>query len=240
MTNILIAKDITKTYGDNLIFKELTLELEKGKTLALLGPSGIGKTTLLNILSGVISPDSGSVFLRNQDITGKPGQISYMQQRDLLLPYYTVLENVALPLIIKGERKKDAIKKVSGYFEFFGISGYENKYPREMSGGMRQRAALLRTYIQSQDVVLLAEPFGARVAVTRTRMQKWYLEISAKLGLSTVIITHDTDEALILADKVIVMQNAGNTKVIDLGSKPEGYELTEDFLIKKREILSYL
>ncbi|MBE6573345.1 MAG: ATP-binding cassette domain-containing protein [Ruminococcaceae bacterium] len=240
MTNILIAKDITKTYGDNLIFKELTLELEKGKTLALLGPSGIGKTTLLNILSGVISPDSGSVFLRNQDITGKPGQISYMQQRDLLLPYYTVLENVALPLIIKGERKKDAIKKVSGYFEFFGISGYENKYPREMSGGMRQRAALLRTYIQSQDVVLLDEPFGALDAVTRTRMQKWYLEISAKLGLSTVIITHDTDEALILADKVIVMQNAGNTKVIDLGSKPEGYELTEDFLIKKREILSYL
>lgn len=240
MSSILTASAITKAYGDNLIFKELTIELEAGKTLALLGPSGIGKTTLLNVLSGVISPDSGKVYLKGEDITGKPGQISYMQQRDLLLPYYTVLENVALPLIIKGEKKKNAMKKAAEYFEFFGISGYENNYPRDLSGGMKQRAALLRTYIQSHDVVLLDEPFGALDAVTRTRMQKWYLDISSKLGLSTVIITHDTDEALILADKVIVMQNAESKRTVDIGTKPDGYELTEDFLKKKREILSYL
>lgn len=240
MTNILSAKSITKAFADNLIFKDLNLELMKGQTLALLGPSGIGKTTLLNILSGVMTPDKGEVYLKGENITGNPGYISYMQQKDLLLPYYTVLYNTALPLIIKGIKKKDALKRASEYFEFFGISGYENKYPRELSGGMRQRAALLRTYIQSQDVVLLDEPFGALDAVTRNKMQKWYLDISKGLGLSTVIITHDTDEALILADRIIVMQDAENFKNIVVSDKCNGYELTEDFLVKKREILSYL
>ena len=178
MKEILSARSITKAFDKNIIFKDLDISLEEGETLALLGPSGIGKTTLMNILSGVLAPDSGNVFLKGEDITSKPGHISYMQQKDLLLPYYTVIENVALPLIIKGEKKKNAIEKVEGYFDFFGISGYENKYPREMSGGMKQRAALLRAFIQSEGVLLLDEPFGALDAVTRNKLQKWYIEIS--------------------------------------------------------------
>ncbi len=238
MNCILTAKGIEKSFDSKTIFKDLDIELHEGQTVALLGPSGIGKTTLMNILSGVMMPDKGSVTLCGEDITGKPGRISYMQQKDLLLPYYTVLHNVALPLIIKGVKKKDAMLVAGEYFHFFGISGYEDKYPHEMSGGMRQRAALLRTYIQSDKVVLLDEPFGALDAVTRTKMQKWYLEISKELGLSTVIITHDTDEALILADSIYVM--ADELKVIEIKDKPDSFELTEEFIKLKKEILSYL
>ncbi len=240
MIPILSAKGITKAFGDNLIFRDLDIELTSTETLALVGPSGIGKTTLLNILSGVMIPDDGSVTLEGKDITGKPGHISYMQQKDLLLPYYTVLQNVALPLMIKGEKKKDALKKASEYFEFFGIDGYQNKYPKEMSGGMRQRAALLRTYIQSHKVVLLDEPFGALDAVTRRKMQKWYLEIAKELELSTVIITHDIDEALILADRVCVMSQGRMSESITINNKTSEYELTKDFLENKKLLLSYL
>ncbi len=238
MNSILSAKGISKAFDDKLILSSLDLDLGEGETVALVGPSGIGKTTLLNILSGVMMPDSGSVALCGEDITGKPGYISYMQQKDLLLPYYTVLENVALPLIIKGVKKKEAMRKASEYFEFFGIAGYEHKYPKEMSGGMRQRAALLRTYVQSHKVVLLDEPFGALDAVTRRKMQKWYIGIAGELGLSTVIITHDTDEALILADRIYIMGE--DIRVVDIIDKPEDFELTEEFIRIKKEILSYL
>lgn len=240
MDVILCAKSLSKRFDDKLIFDDLNLTLHKGETLALLGPSGIGKTTLLNLLSGVMSPDSGNVYLEGEDITGKPGHISYMQQKDLLLPYYTVIQNVALPLIIKGQKKKEAINKAKEYFHFFGLEGYEKKYPRELSGGMRQRAALLRTYIQSQNVVLLDEPFGALDAVTRRKMQKWYLDISKELGLSTVIITHDTDEALILADKIHILSDAHTLHTVDIKNKCKDFELTEEFILLKKHILSYL
>ena len=240
MKEILSAKAITKAFDNNLIFKNLDITLMEGETLALLGPSGIGKTTILNVLSGIMAPDSGKVYLKGEDITAKPGHISYMQQKDLLLPYYTVLENVALPLIIKGEKKKEACKKAGELFEFFGISGYENKFPKEMSGGMRQRAALLRTFIQSNGIILLDEPFGALDAVTRHKMQQWYTEISREMKMSTIIITHDTDEALILADRIIVMKDAENVHEITLSSKSQNFELTEDFLHKKKEVLSHL
>ena len=240
MNNILSAKGIAKAFDDKVIFHDLDINLCEGQTVALLGPSGIGKTTLMNILSGVMTPDEGRVTLCGEDITGKPGHISYMQQKDLLLPYYTVLYNVALPLVIKGESKKEALKKAGGYFEFFGLAGYEDKYPKELSGGMRQRAALLRTYIQSGKVVLLDEPFGALDAVTRRKMQKWYLGIAKELELSTVVITHDTDEALILANRVYIMGEGKELDVIDLKDKPSDFELTEEFIKLKKQIVSYL
>ena len=240
MTPILSAKGITKAFDDKVIFRDLDVDLCEGQTVALLGPSGIGKTTLMNILSGVMTPDEGRVTLCGEDITGKPGHISYMQQKDLLLPYYTVRYNVALPLIIKGESKREALKKAGGYFEFFGLAGYEDKYPKELSGGMRQRASLLRTYIQSGKVVLLDEPFGALDAVTRRKMQKWYLGIAKELELSTVIITHDTDEALILADRIYIMGEGKELDVIELKDKPSDFELTEEFIKLKKQIVSYL
>src|SRR5699024_8798312 len=131
------------------------------------GVSGVGKTTLFNILSGLVIPDEGKVLLDNMDITGQAGQVSYMLQKDLLLPYKTIIDNVSLPIIIRGENKKTARNEAGKYFETFGINGTENKYPYQLSGGMRQRAALLRTYLLSQEMALLDEPFSALDTITK-------------------------------------------------------------------------
>ncbi len=242
MKTILYAKGISKSFGSNEVFKNIEISLTEGETLAVIGSSGIGKTTLLNILSGLMEPDCGTVELYGKDITGKPGNISYMQQKDLLLPFYTVLDNVCLPLTIKGIDKKSARDKAKRLFPVFGLEGYESKYPRELSGGMKQRAALMRTYIQSDSVVLLDEPFGALDAVTRRKMQEWYLKVKQELKLSTVIITHDTDEALILADRILVIgkRPAVIRSEIVLENKEKDFTVSESFLKCKKELLAHL
>lgn len=242
---ILSAEHIAKSFDGTFVFEDLTLALEHHETLALTGPSGIGKTTLLNILSGLTMPDHGQVTLDGEDITGQAGRISYMQQKDLLLPYYTVLRNVALPLEIRGVDRQEAAEQASEKFAFFGLEGCENMYPHELSGGMRQRAALLRTYMQSQKVVLLDEPFGALDASTRRKMQEWYLGISAETGLSTLFITHDPDEAILMSDRVMVL-NSSPARItaefsVDRGGETfTDFQLSERFLEYKRRLLEEL
>ena len=141
------TEGISKSFGDKKVIENISIRLDEGELVSLLGVSGSGKTTLFNCISGLYKPDSGRVLLNGEDTTGKPGKISYMLQKDLLLPYYTVLDNVALPLVIKGMKKKQAREKAKPLFAEFGLGGTENHYPAELSGGMRQRAALLRTYL---------------------------------------------------------------------------------------------
>ena len=143
----------------------------------ILGVSGVGKTTLFNVIAGLIKPDSGKVFLDGRDITNTTGNTSYMLQKDLLLPYKTIIDNVSLPLVIRGEKKSKAREYASKYFEEFGLKGTENKYPHQLSGGMRQRAALLRTYLFSDQVALLDEPFSALDSITKTSMHQWFLKV---------------------------------------------------------------
>ena len=150
-------ENVSKSFGDKKVLESVSLTLEEGEIVCILGASGVGKSTLFHIISGLLMPDEGRVLLDGEDVTGKPGKISYMLQKDMMLPYKTVLDNVALPLIIKktsGEGKiwpwrriRTAREKAAAYFEEFGLSGYEKKYPAQLSGGMRQRAALLRTYL---------------------------------------------------------------------------------------------
>ncbi|MCM1544117.1 MAG: ATP-binding cassette domain-containing protein, partial [Ruminococcus sp.] len=183
----LVTEKITKGFDDKIIIEDISVHLDEDEIVCLLGVSGSGKTTLFNVISGLTEPNSGKVFLNGSDVTGKPGEISYMLQKDLLLPYYTVLDNVSLPLVIKsGMKKKDARKKAADYFETFGLAGYEKKYPAEMSGGMRQRAALLRTYLSSEGVALLDEPFSALDRITKSAIHVWYLDIMQKIKLSTL------------------------------------------------------
>ena len=186
---------ITKSYQDRTIVRDISIHLEKQELISLLGLSGSGKTTILNIMSGLVQPDSGKVFLEDRDITGQPGQISYMLQKDLMLPHKRVIDNVALPLVIAGMRKKEAREKADPYFARFDLEGTQMLYPSQMSGGMRQRAALLRTYLSSRGVILLDEPFSALDMITREQLHGWYLDIMAKMKLSTILITHDADEA---------------------------------------------
>ena len=235
------AENITKKYEGEDVISDICLELHQGEIVSLLGVSGGGKTTLFNVLSGLSAPDEGKVFLADEDITGKPGKISYMLQKDLLLPYYTTLHNVALPLIIKGEKKKEAEKKALELFPFFGLEGTEKKFPHQLSGGMKQRAAFLRTYLSSDGVALLDEPFSALDTITKTAVHEWYLKIMEEIKLSTLFITHDIDEAILLSDRVYILSGKPgritDEIVIDL-PKPRSNSLvfTEDFLKYKKMI----
>ena len=202
---ILNCENITKNYEGSPVVENISLELEEGGFISLLGPSGVGKTTLFNALAGVEKPDAGKVFLNGENITGLSGKLSYMLQKDLLLEYRTVLDNVILPLLIHGQKKKQAREYAAAFFPQFGLEGYEKKYPRQLSGGMRQRAALLRTCMRQNPVILLDEPFSSLDAITRRKMQSWYCEISFQMKLSTLFITHDIEEALALSDTIYIL-----------------------------------
>lgn len=242
----LTTQNITKSYGDKTIIKDISVHLDEGEIVCLLGVSGSGKTTLFNVISGLTEPDSGKVLLNGEDITQKPGEISYMLQKDLLLPYYTVLDNVSLPLVIKlGMKKKDARKKADELFEAFGLDGTQNKYPAELSGGMRQRAALLRTYLSSEGVALLDEPFSALDTITKSAIHVWYLDIMQKIKLSTLFITHDIDEAILLSDRIYILSgNPGKitSEMVIKEPKPRTNEftMTNDFIEYKKAIVENL
>ena len=240
--SIFRCKDITKNYNGEAVVKDINLELPQDGFISLLGPSGAGKTTLFNVLAGVEKPDGGSVCLYGEDITGKSGKVSYMLQKDLLLEYRSVIDNVILPLLIRGEKKKAAREKASEFFPMFGLAGFEKKYPNELSGGMRQRAALLRTCMTHNSVILLDEPFSALDAITRRKMQVWYAGIAEQMKVSTLFITHDVEEALILSDTVYIMNGTPGkiTHKIEVKARHErdsGFSVSKEFTEQKRVIL---
>ncbi|MBQ8804452.1 MAG: ABC transporter ATP-binding protein [Tyzzerella sp.] len=242
---VLSVKDVSKSFDDEKIINKISIELHQGEIVSLLGVSGGGKTTLFNVIAGLSIPDEGSVWLDGEDVTGKPGNVSYMLQKDLLLPYRTVVDNVALPLIIRGMKKKEAREKAASYFEEFGLEGTEKKYPAQLSGGMKQRAALLRTYLFSEKVALLDEPFSALDMLTKKAVHEWYLDVMEKIQLSTLFITHDIDEAILLSDRIYLLTGKPGeiTKEIVIKEpKPrrKDFNLTEEFLEYKREILAHL
>lgn len=226
----LTANNISVGYGGTKIIEDISIELNKGEIVSLLGVSGVGKTTLFNVLSGLLMPDSGTIRMDDEDITGRTGKLSYMLQKDMLLPFKTIVDNVALPLVIKGKKRKEARETAAAYFEEFGLSGTENKYPKQLSGGMRQRAALLRTYLFSDQVALLDEPFSALDTITKSNLHQWYLQVMENIKLSTLFITHDIDEAILLSDRIYIMTgkpgHITEELVVD-AKKPRG----EDFLV---------
>jgi ABC-type nitrate/sulfonate/bicarbonate transport system ATPase subunit len=234
--------NITKNYGDIQVLQNIDLGLPECGLISLVGPSGVGKTTLFNVLAGLDRPDEGKVYLNDEDITGVSGKIGYMPQKDLLLEHRTVLDNVILPLLIHGEKKKTARAHAASFFHCFGLSGYEKKYPWQLSGGMRQRAALLRTYMTRSKVILLDEPFSALDAITRREMQNWYCEIAENMKLSTLCITHDVEEALLLSDTVYILNGKPGkiTRSVNVTpSRPRDREFPAslEFVRQKQEIL---
>ena len=242
---VLHVDNVTKSFDGEKVIEDISIKLNKGEIVSLLGVSGGGKTTLFNLIAGIKMPDEGRIYLDGEDITGKPGNVSYMLQKDLMLPYRTIVDNVALPLLVNGMKKKDAREKASSYFEQFGLSGTEKKYPAQLSGGMKQRAALLRTYLFSEKVALLDEPFSALDMLTKSSMHEWYLKVMEKIQLSTLFITHDIDEAILLSDRIYLLTGKPGriTKEIVIEKKkPRGkdFNLTEEFLNYKKEILAHL
>lgn len=239
------VKGVSKSFGGKQVLKDIDIRLAQGELICLLGASGGGKTTLFNIISGLLTPDSGSIWLEGREITGQPGKISYMLQKDMLLPYKTVLDNVALPLQIKKAKKKVAREEAKKHFKEFGLEGYEGKYPSQMSGGMRQRAALLRTYLFSKEVALLDEPFSALDTITKSAMHQWYLSVMEQIRLSTLFITHDIDEAILLSDRIYILAGRPGEIVDEIcieKERPRTQEflLTEEFLEYKKKIVNQI
>ena len=242
---ILRTENITKSYNDKTVIEDINIHLKEGELVSLLGVSGSGKTTLFNIISGLIMPDGGSVQLSDRDITGKPGSVAYMLQKDMLLPHKKIIDNVSLPLLLKGMPRKDARAHTDEFFEEFGLEGTQNKYPSQLSGGMKQRAALLRTYMASDGVVLLDEPFSALDTLTKSAMHKWYLQVMEHISLSTLFITHDIDEAIRLSDRIYIMSGAPGRiadEIVIEEKRPrrEDFDLTPEFLEYKKRIISKL
>jgi len=200
----LAISEVSKTLDKIHTLDNISLTVKEQEFVAVLGPSGCGKSTLLNIVSGLITPNHGHILIGGEDWTGRTGRVSYMQQNDLLLPSRSILDNVIIPLLLKGIRKNQARDMAQSLFADFGLQGFECYYPAQLSGGMRQRAALLRTYLFASDILLLDEPFVSLDAITRRKMQFWLRDIRINYPSSVLFVTHDIDEALILADRVYV------------------------------------
>lgn len=236
---------INKNFGNTAVLSNISLNLKEGEFVSILGPSGSGKSTLFNIIAGLIPPDTGKVIIDGVDYTGRTGRVSYMYQKDLLLPWKRIIDNVSIPLRIKGINKNEARKNVDKYFKMFGIDGFQYKYPFQLSGGMRQRAALMRTYMFSRDIILLDEPFGGLDAITRSKMHFWLMNILNSLNVSILFITHDIEEAILLSDRIYILSNrpAKNKEELNIKlPRPRDKEITTsvEFNNIKRHIMEIL
>ena len=226
--------NLSKKYKDKLILENINLYVDENEIVSIIGPSGCGKSTIFNILSNLTTYDCGNIYVS--------GNFSYMYQNDLLLPYKTIIDNVSLPLVLKGEKKKKSRDMVNSYFSTFGLKGYENKYPHELSGGMRQRANFMRTFINSSDIMLLDEPFGALDSITRASMQNWLLDIKKQIKSTILLITHDIDEAIILSDRIYILSNKPYfiSKELFVDKSIYNKDNLENIATLKKEILNYL
>jgi ABC-type nitrate/sulfonate/bicarbonate transport system ATPase subunit len=204
------------THGGPLpVLEEIDLFAQEGEFVTLIGPSGCGKSTLLNVVAGLEEPTSGTIRFDGQLATRRIGTAAYMHQKDLLMPWRTILDNTILGLEIQGVPKAQAREKALSLFEQFGLKSFENAYPTTLSGGMRQRAAFLRTVLTNREILLLDEPFGALDALTRSEMQEWLLQLWDSLHKTILFITHDVDEAVLLSDRVYVLTaRPGRVKLV--------------------------
>jgi len=200
------VKGLSKTFymdGRRLpTLEEVNLTVYEREFVSILGPSGCGKSTFFNILAGITKRDSGVIIYEGKRVEDLRGMVAYMQQKDLLLPWRNILSNAILGPEIEGKDRKWALEKARKLLYQFGLGGFERRYPQELSGGMRQRAALVRTLLLEKDVLLLDEPFGALDAMTRSVMQKILSRVSSKYRKTVFLVTHDVEEALLLSDRI--------------------------------------
>lgn len=198
---------VSQTFETTPVLSRTDLEVRDSEFLAVVGPSGCGKSTMFNVVAGLLEPTTGTVELDGNDVTGKPGHVGYMLQKDLLLPWRTVLDNVLLGPRLRGRVTSEQRRTAEGLLEQYGLGAFRDHYPHALSGGMKQRAALIRTMLFSQGIMLLDEPFGALDSQTRILMQEWLLSVWDDIRSTILFITHDVDEALFLADRVLVMSS---------------------------------
>ncbi|WP_346774013.1 ABC transporter ATP-binding protein [Brevibacillus sp. SYP-B805] len=208
--------DVSFSYGEKPIVQHFSLQIGQGEFVSLIGPSGVGKSTLFQLATGLLAPTAGTISLNGEKERTLLGKVGYMPQKDLLMPWRTVAENAALPLEIKGVDKHASTERVMELLPAFGLKGWEHAYPDQLSGGMRQRVSLLRAVLAGNDLLLLDEPFSALDGITRMEMQEWLLGVCERLGTTIMLITHDIDEAILLADRVLVLAQTPLTQAIEV------------------------
>ncbi len=206
MTASLSGRGIGHSFADLRALEDFEIEVAGGRTVAVVGPSGCGKSTLLELICGLQEPDRGSIEIDGDGTAGsRLSRCAYMPQTDCLLPWYSAIDNASLALRNNGASRADARRQAARLFPGFGLEGFEDRSPAELSGGMRQRVAFLRTFLSGKDVLLLDEPFASLDAITRGELQEWLLPTLADGSRTTVLVTHDVEEALYLADSVLVV-----------------------------------
>lgn len=239
----LSVQNVSMSFDDKKVLSHISLQVDSHEIVSVVGPSGVGKSTLFHIISGLLEPTSGDVFLDGKSVVGQTGHVSYMLQKDLLLPYKTIEENIALPLLLKGTKKKEAIVKARELLTSFGLETVNESYPSALSGGMRQRIALLRTYLFSANFILLDEPFSALDPFTKNEIHEWYLQAHQKLGLTTLFITHDIDEAIQLSDRIYVLGHSNQSEWASFsinknGLTAEEFSVSPRFLDYKKQVMT--
>ena len=209
------------SYGDREIIRNLDFQIKEGEFVSILGASGCGKSTILKLLTGELHPSSGTICVDGEEIRGMTGHFAYMPQNDLLFPWKNILDNVCLYGRIHGSLEQVRAEAME-HMEAFGLKGYEAAYPSALSGGMRQRAAFLRTALCQSDILLLDEPFGALDVITRGEMQDWLLSMRKTMARTVLLVTHDMDEAIYLSDRIFILKGCqGMTSELAVET-PEG------------------
>ncbi|WP_082797386.1 ABC transporter ATP-binding protein [Neobacillus drentensis] len=220
------------------IFQGLTFDVKRGEFVSVIGASGSGKSTLFKLVTGLLEPDQGDILIDGQRTGKRLGSVGYMPQKDLLLPWRTVLENVLLPLEVTKERKQAKIPEIKEWLARFGLADYENTYPKELSGGMKQRVAFLRTLMTGKELLLLDEPFGALDSLTKRNMHQWLLGLWGELQKTVLFITHDLEEAILLSDRVFVLHNKGIKEMKVTLPRPRSSQLIyqSEFITMRKEL----
>jgi putative hydroxymethylpyrimidine transport system ATP-binding protein len=237
---ILAIHDLSYSFEDGKpIFQTVSIDLQPGEFVSVIGPSGSGKSTLFKLITGLLEPDQGEILIDGQKPKKRLGLVGYMPQKDLLLPWRTVLENVLLPLEVKKESKQEKMSEIREWLSRFGLAEYEKAFPHELSGGMRQRVAFLRTIMTGRELLLLDEPFGALDSMTKRNMQNWLLGLWGELQKTVLFITHDLEEALLLSDRIYLLEGTGSLQEIKVNlSRPRSAELIyqSEFIAMRKEL----
>ena len=237
------VENLNLHYGENHALKDVNMEIADHAITAFIGPSGCGKSTILSLIAGLLTPGSGGITFYGEN--GHQPGIGYMLQHDLLFEWRNVWQNVTLGLEIAHKDTVRNLERVRRMLSDYGLLEFQYKKPSQLSGGMRQRAALLRTYLSSNGVALLDEPFSALDTITKTAIHKWYLEVMQHIDLSTIFITHDIDEAILLSDRIYILNGKPGEirdEIVIKEKKPraEDFYLTDQFLAYKRMIIAKL